>query len=116
MSGLSSGVNRMLFKSETVLEAWGFRYITTITWCKPPIGMGNYFRNSTEQILFGIKGSLQLFRRDVGTWFRASRGPGGHSSKPNEFYELIETCSPGPRLEYFARDERKNWDVYGGEI
>lgn len=108
--------NRSLPKGFALLEAWGFRYITCITWCKPSFGMGNYFRGSTEQILFGVRGSLPLLRHDAGTWFQAPRGDGGHSSKPDEFYELVETCSPAPYLELFAREERTGWLTKGAEL
>lgn len=101
--------NRSLPKGFRLLDAWGFRYITMLTWCKPSIGMGNYFRGSTEHVLFGVKGSLPLKRKDVGTWFSAKRGKGGHSSKPTEFNELVESCSPGAYLEMFARSEREGW-------
>ncbi len=110
------GINRMVFYTEQVIKAWGFRYVTMLTWCKPVIGMGNYYRNNTEHIFFGIRGKLPLLRNDAGTWFQAKRGDKGHSSKPNEFYKLIETCSPGPRLDYFAREPRKGWDSYGAEL
>ncbi len=104
--------NRSLPKGFELLNEWGFRYITCLTWCKPSIGMGNYFRGSTEQILFGVKGSLPLKRKDVGTWFTAKRGK-GHSSKPEEFYKLVESCSPGLYLDYFARKKRDGWYSYG---
>jgi len=107
--------NRSLPKGFQLLERWGFRYITAITWCKPSIGMGNYFRGSTEQILFGVKGSQPLRRKDVGTWFQAPRGPNGHSSKPVSFYDLVESCSPGPYLEIFARSGRSDWTSWGAE-
>ncbi len=107
--------NRSLPKGFALLDAWGFRYVTCLTWCKPSIGMGNYFRGSTEQILFGVKGSQLLKRKDAGTWFQAPRGPGGHSSKPVEFYSLVESCSPGPYLEMFARAHRENWTAWGVE-
>ena len=106
--------NRSLPKGFALLDAWGFRYITTLTWCKPSIGMGNYFRGSTEQILFGVRGSLALKRKDIGTWF-AARRPGRHSTKPPESYELIESCSPAPYLEMFSRSGRKGWTVWGAE-
>lgn len=106
--------NRSLPKGFQLLDAWGFRYITCITWCKPSIGMGNYFRGSTEQLLFGVRGSLPLLRRDVGTWFEAPRGS-KHSSKPTAFYELVERCSPGPWLEMFARSVRNGWSSWGAE-
>lgn len=105
--------NRSLPKGFDLLEAWGFRYITVITWVKPHFGMGNYFRGQTEQILFGVKGSLPLNRKDQGTVFNAKRGPNGHSSKPVELYDLIESCSPGPYLEMFSRADRKDWIHWG---
>jgi len=76
-------------------------------------GMGNYFRGATEQVLFGVRGSLMLKRRDVGTAFHAPRGPNGHSSKPLEFYDLVESCSPGPYLEMFSRSARQDWTTWG---
>jgi N6-adenosine-specific RNA methylase IME4 len=97
------------------LEAWGFRYVTCLTWCKPSIGMGNYFRDSTEHILFGVRGSLALLEKNVGTWFSAER-QGKHSTKPEEFYQLVEKCSPGPWLEVFSRKGRPGWTQWGAEI
>lgn len=108
--------NRSLSKGFELLEAWGFRYITCLTWCKPHFGMGNYFRGSSEQVLFGVKGSQPIKRKDVGTWFSAPRGAMGHSSKPVEFYSLVESCSPGPFLEMFARSGREGWTQWGAEI
>ena len=106
--------NRSLPKGFGLLEKWGFRYITALTWCKPSFGMGNYFRGQTEHVLFGVKGSQPLKRKDVGTWFAAPRGPLGHSSKPTEFYDLLESCSPGPPfLEIFARGKRPGWVSIG---
>ncbi len=107
--------NRSLPKGFSLIEKWGFRYITCLTWCKPSIGMGNYFRGSTEQALFAVKGSQSLKRKDVGTWFSAPRGKGGHSSKPDEFYNLVESCSPGPYLDIFGREGRKGWSIVGAE-
>jgi N6-adenosine-specific RNA methylase IME4 len=107
--------NRSLPKGFSLFERWGFRYVTCLTWCKPSIGMGNYFRGSTEQILFGVRGSLSLLRSDVGTWFTADRS-GGHSSKPEEFFQIVELCSPGPWLELFARKPRKGWVSWGAEV
>jgi len=107
--------NRSLPKGFALLEAWGFRYITTVTWCKPSFGMGNYFRGQTEHVLFGVRGSLPLLRKDVGTWFAAPR-PGEHSSKPDAFYEMVERCSSGPWLEMFQRKPRVGWVGWGAEI
>jgi len=107
--------NRSLPKGFGLLEQWGFRYITCITWVKPSFGMGNYFRGSTEQVLFGVKGSQPLKRKDAATHFLADRGVKGHSSKPLEFYELVETCSPGPYLEMFSRHGRDGWTMWGAD-
>jgi len=105
--------NRSLPKGFDLLEAWGFRYITALTWVKPSFGLGNYFRGQTEHVLFGVKGSQLLKRKDVGTVFMANRGDNGHSSKPNEFYDLVESCSYGPYLEMFSRHDAEDWSTWG---
>ena len=105
--------NRSLPKGFRLLESWGFRYITAITWVKPHFGMGNYFRGQTEHVLFGVKGSQPLKRKDAGTAFTADRGSGGHSSKPASFLELVESCSPGPYVEMFSRSSRSGWVSWG---
>ena len=104
--------NRSLPKAFELMAAWGFRYITCLTWVKPSIGMGNYFRGSTEQVLFGVKGSQMLKRRDVGTHFEAPRGD-KHSAKPDEFYKLVESCSYAPYIDIFSRKGRSGWSVWG---
>jgi len=109
--------NRSLFKGAALFEAWGFRYITCLTWCKPSFGIGNYFRGQTEHVLFGVRGSLALLRKDVGTWFPWDRpAKSKHSAKPDEFYTLIESCSPGPWLDIFARKSRPGWISWGAEV
>ena len=105
--------NRSLPKGFELFKNWGFRYITALTWVKPSFGMGNYFRGQTEHVLFGVKGSQPLKRKDVGTVFMAERGKQGHSSKPKEFYGLVESCSPGPYLEMFSRSDREGWTMWG---
>ena len=104
--------NRSLPKAFALIDAWGFRYITCLTWCKPSIGMGNYFRGSTEQVLFAVNGSQPLKRHDVGTYFTAPRGE-GHSAKPDEFYRLVESCSYSPFIDIFGRKARDGWSVWG---
>lgn len=96
-----------------LLDAWDFNYKTTLTWCKPSIGMGNYFRVNTEFVLFAVRGSLPTNVNNVGTWFQADRTR--HSAKPESFYDLVEKASPGPWLEMFARRRRFGWDVWGNE-
>lgn len=94
-----------------LLDAWGLTYKTCLTWCKPQIGMGNYFRGTTEHVLFAMKGRLPTNRNDVPTHFVANRTK--HSAKPESFYDLVESCSPGPYLEMFARRRRFGWHVWG---
>ena len=108
--------NRSLPKGFSLLDAWGFRYVTMLTWPKPSFGMGNYFRGQTEQVLFGVKGSQALKRKNASTLLPTwGRGPGGHSSKPMEFYEFVESCSPGPFVELFSRQQRDGWSTWGAD-
>ena len=104
--------NRSLPKAFGLIKTWGFRYITCLTWVKPSIGVGNYFRGSTEQVLFAVKGCQPLKRKDVGTHFLANRGE-VHSAKPDEFYSLVESCSYAPYIDVFGRKERYGWSVWG---
>lgn len=103
--------NRTLYKAFRLIEAWGFRYITCLTWIKPHFGVGNYFRSQTEHVLFGVKGKQPFKRHDVGTWFEAPCGQ--HSEKPDEFYSLVESCSYAPYIDIFGRKERTGWTVWG---
>lgn len=104
--------NRSLPKGFELLDTWGFRFITLLTWGKPHYGMGNYFRGQTEQIMFGVKGSLPLLRHDVGTLFQFNRG-NNHSSKPDGIFDVLASCSPEPRLEMFARTPHEGWIPWG---
>lgn len=105
--------NGFLREAFEVMDAWGFAYKTTLTWVKPQIGMGNYFRSSTEHILFGVRGRLRTQDRAMRNWFEARRGR--HSAKPDCFYDLVEKASPGPYLEMFARRRRLGWESWGDE-
>ena len=108
-----------------VMAAWGFTYKTFLVWVKPQIGMGNYFRVSSELVLFGLRGDLAINDRGIRNWFEAKRGK--HSAKPESFYDLVKRASPGPYLEMFARCRRNEqlicgcarcnhgWDVWGNE-
>jgi N6-adenosine-specific RNA methylase IME4 len=113
--------NALLPWGLTVLTAWGFEYKSNIIWHKlrrdggsDGRGVGFYFRNVTEMLLFGVRGknarTLAPGRRQVNYIGSQKRE---HSRKPDEQYDLIEACSPGPYLELFARGVRKNWEVWG---
>lgn len=97
-----------------LMEAWGFAYKTTLVWGKRQLGMGLYFRNNTEFVLFGVRGKLKLARRDIPTLFISKRTR--HSEKPDTFYDMVETASPEPRIDVFARRHRMGWAVYGNEV
>ena len=114
--------NALLQEGLRVMEAWGFTYKSNIVWYKirkdggpDGRGVGFYFRNVTELLLFGVKGSMRTLQPGrtqvniVGTRKRE------HSRKPDEMYDLIESCSPGPYLELFARFPRPNWQQWGNE-
>ena len=114
--------NALLKEGMEVMEAWGFEYKTNIIWHKirkdggqDGRGVGFYFRNTTEIILFGIRGKLRTSapgRRQVNIIKSQKRE---HSRKPDEQYGIIEACSPGPYLELFARGKRPGWTQWGNE-
>jgi N6-adenosine-specific RNA methylase IME4 len=113
--------NALLPEGLQVLHAWGFRYKSNIIWHKlrkdggsDGRGVGFYFRNVTEMLLFGVRGknarTLGPGRTQVNYIGTRKRE---HSRKPDEQYPLIEGCSPGPYLELFARGARPGWSVWG---
>jgi len=85
----------------TVMEAWGFTYKTYLVWVKPQMGMGNYFRVSTELVLFGVRGGMRTNDKGLMNYFNARRAK--HSAKPRAFRQIVKKASPGPYLELFAR-------------
>ena len=85
--------NAALPGGRPVMDAWGFSYRSCLTWIKPRVGVGQYLRNPTEHLLFGIGGRA-----------------------PEEQHAVIERCSPGPYLELFARRRRPGWHVWGNEV
>lgn len=115
--------NALLPEGLMVMKAWGFQYKSNIVWHKirkdggsDGRGVGFYFRNVTELILFGTRGknarTLQPGRTQVNYLKSRKRE---HSRKPDEQYEVIEACSNGPFLELFARGQRKNWVTWGNQ-
>ena len=113
--------NALLPEGLQVLGAWGFQYKTNLVWHKirkdggpDGRGVGFYFRNTTELILFGVRGknarTLAPGRRQVNIIKSMKRE---HSRKPDELYQIIEACSPGPYLELFARGTRPGWTGWG---
>lgn len=115
--------NALIAEGLQVMKAWGFTYKTNIVWFKirkdggpDGRGVGFYFRNVTELLLFGTKGHFRTLapgRREVNLVATRKRE---HSRKPDEIYDLIERCSIGPYLELFARHQREDWLQWGNEI
>jgi N6-adenosine-specific RNA methylase IME4 len=98
-----------------VMKAWGFEVKSVITWFKFYLGLGVYYRNCTEQLLFGVKGKLPVLCNNEPNFMVTTRLE--HSRKPDEQFAKIERCSPPNYLELFARrKERKGWDFWGKEI
>lgn len=115
--------NALLPEGLAVMKAWGFNYKSNIVWHKvrkdggsDGRGVGFYFRNVTELLLFGVRGKNartgQAGRTQVNLLATRKRE---HSRKPDEMYDLIEACSTGPMLELFARGARKGWTAWGNQ-
>jgi len=115
--------NALLAEGLAVLKEWGFTYKTNLVWHKirkdggsDGRGVGFYFRNVTELVLFGVRGGLRTLppgRRQVNIVQTRKRE---HSRKPDELYDIIEQCSPAPRLELFARYRKRGWTQWGNEM
>jgi N6-adenosine-specific RNA methylase IME4 len=116
--------NALVASGLEVMAAWGFEYKTNLVWFKERKdggpdgrGVGFYFRNVTELVLFGVRGkdnrTLEAGRRQVNVVVERKRE---HSRKPEGLYDIIEACSPGPRIELFATNERKGWTQWGDQL
>lgn len=115
--------NALIAEGLAVMKAWGFTYKANIVWHKirkdggpDGRGVGFYFRNVTELVLFGTRGKIRTAkpgRTQVN--FLATRKR-EHSRKPEELYKIIQSCSYGPFLELFARHSRPEWDSWGNEV
>jgi N6-adenosine-specific RNA methylase IME4 len=114
--------NALLRDGLEVMEAWGFTYKTNLVWYKvrkdggpDGRGVGFYFRNVTEILLFGVRGRMRTLdpgRTQVNLHASRKRE---HSRKPSGIYGIIEACSPGPYLELFARELRNGWTSWGND-
>ncbi|MCB0236708.1 MAG: S-adenosylmethionine-binding protein [Anaerolineae bacterium] len=116
--------NALLAEGLETMKRWGFTYKTNLIWYKvrkdggpDRRGVGFYFRNVTEMVLFGVRGSnvrtLKAGRKQPNILLTRKRE---HSRKPDELYEIIESCSWGPYLELFARFSRPEWTQWGNEV
>ena len=114
--------NAHMAEAHRITKAWGFDTKTIVTWLKgrfeggrliQHMGTGNYYRGSTEHILFCVRGSLSVLNHDLTTAFISPRRE--HSEKPDAFYDMVERMSLGPYLDVFARKQRMGWDTFGDE-
>jgi N6-adenosine-specific RNA methylase IME4 len=99
--------NNFLLRAGALIEPWGFSYKTVLTWVKPRIGLGSYFRNSTEQCLFAVRGELRTRSDSIPTHFMAPLGK--PSEKPEEFYDIVRKASYPPYGEVFQRQVREDF-------
>lgn len=115
--------NALILEGLEVMRRWGFTYKTNLVWYKirkdggpDRRGVGFYFRNVTELVLFGIRGKLRTFQPGRTMPNILCTRKREHSRKPDELYGVIENCSPGPYLELFARNERARWFQWGDQV
>ena len=112
--------NNFLQDALQVVNAWGFQYVTTITWLKDSVGLGQYYRGLTEHCIFartpnGLPFKTVDGKRQQGvTGFYAPKRE--HSRKPDEMREMIERVSYAPRIELFARERHEGWDAWGYDV
>jgi len=109
-------INKYLGEAITIMKEWGFKYSTTLVWCKKPngIGLGGTFSLTTEFLLFGYRGKCGALKRYDTTWWIYKRGR--HSEKPRDFRKMIANTFRGPYIELFAREHPIGWDVWGDEV
>ena len=114
--------NALLLEGIQVLQAWGFKYKTNLIWHKirkdggpDGRGVGFYFRNTTEMILFGVKGNMRTLHPGRSQVNIIKSMKQEHSRKPDEQYDIIESCSPPEYLEIFGRGSRPGWTVFGNQ-
>ncbi len=109
--------NNFLEDGLHVMKALGFRYVTNAVWAKDRIGLGQYLRGQHELLLFGVMGRLSASSRSQSTLLGKGILPRGrHSAKPDDTLATVEQVSPGPRVEFFARERRAGWDAFGNEV
>jgi N6-adenosine-specific RNA methylase IME4 len=115
--------NSFLKEALWLMDGLGFRYVTNVVWIKRKNnkiqkGIGQYFRGSHELLLFGTRGKKptepKTEAKNISSVILAERGR--HSKKPEASYDLIQSRSLGPYLEFFSRKKRDGWICWGNEI
>jgi len=110
------GINKYLPELYEVAKTWGYKPSCLLTWCKPKhgIGIGGTFIQISEHLLFARRGTITAKKRIDTTWFEHKRLR--HSEKPDMFRQMIEDCFDGNKIELFAREKVRDWDVWGNEV
>jgi N6-adenosine-specific RNA methylase IME4 len=110
--------NKYLESAFGIVRAWGFEFSTLLAWCKTPMGQGpgGTFASNMEFVMFSRRGKLRATGKQTTRWWNWKRMGKAHSRKPEAFQDMVETVSPGPYLELFARRHRRNWVCWGNEV
>jgi N6-adenosine-specific RNA methylase IME4 len=115
--------NALLLEALNIMKSWGFVYKTNLVWYKvrkdggpDGRGVGFYFRNVTELLLFGVRGKLRTSKPGRTQVNIVVRRKQEHSRKPDDVYDIAEACSPAPYLELFARQRRHGWEQFGDQV
>jgi len=103
--------NAFMHDAFHILEAWGFQPKTILTWVKNRIGVGEWLRGQTEHCILAVKGQPTISLKSQSTVLHAPNK--GHSEKPTEFYDFVDSLCVGWKLDYFARKKREGWHVLG---
>jgi len=106
--------HKFIWEAKKLLETWGYDYKACLVWNKKKLGMGSWLRMQCEFCLLGIKGNPSIDLTNQRDIIHEKRQE--HSKKPNKFYEMVEELCIGRKLDYFAREKRQGWDVYGDEV
>lgn len=112
--------NNFLPDALDCVKAWGFEYVTLVTWMKDRQGLGQYFRGITEHCIFAVTKQripykiLEGKRQQGRTGFYAPKTI--HSRKPEQMRQMIERVSYAPRIELFARERFAGWEYWGNEL
>ena len=106
--------HKFIWDAKELLDKWGFNYKGIVVWDKEKMGIGATLRMQCEFCLIGFKGKPLWKHKDIRDIIRETRTE--HSKKPESFYKLVEKICIGRKLDYFARQKREGWDVYGDEV
>lgn len=106
--------HKYIFDCRDILEAWGFRPVSVLTWVKDRMGIGKWLRSQSEYCVMAVKGHPLINLTNETTVLNAKNT--GHSVKPEEFYAMVDKLCIGRKLDYFARKNRDGWDTFGAQV